>query len=1561
MRAVRPLGVILIYLCVLWLAAPRGQSQTQSSSVQTRTGTTAARRVPADPPMLRRAERGRRAPGAAGAETISPTVFDEQANQGQGVGQSRNPREQRMQRAGSFDGDLRSLPTDGPVRRRERPEREGPRPAPVELGAPGQPGANDPVPSGFDIPATQQGPAPNPSTSFEGLDFATWGAGHPPDTNGDVGPTYYIQTINTSIGVYNKAGGPPVAAFTFDTFMSQGNFGNMCDTDNFGDPVVLYDTFEDRWVITDFAFAIDAAGNVTPPIAFECFAVSKTGDPVTGGWNFYSIETTGGLGDYPKLGVWPDGLYMSVNMFDHAAVGPFQNVRLYALNKAQMYAGDPSVQILSFDLPATEFTVLPSNARLQTGTPPTGAPNYFASVWNYLNAVTVWKFQVDWNTPSLSTLTGPFNSSTATSWVNLTATAGVFTVESPGNRLDTLYPRLMVQNQYSNIAGAESLWNAHTVPTSNVATPQWGVRYYEVPVTGGTVANAIQASTFSPDATLRRFMPSVAVDRAGNMAIGYSTSNSATNPAIKYAGRLAGDPVNSITQTEALLIQGGGTQSGTCGGSCERWGDYSAMTLDPDGCTFWYTTEYYQVTGLNHRTRIGAFAFPSCSPNGLGALQGTVKTPASVPIAGATVTFRGHTTTTDASGNYSFSNVPAGTYPTANASFAGYASATFTAVVIGSGQTVTRNFVLAQAVLSGCVVDTAQADFQKGAVANCDVITTPGSVKLVIPLPSVLDQQNLSVTNSGFQLNTTVWAGQTFTPAVTGPLTRVDLDLFCSGCTGTTPNLTVSIRATTGSPAVPTGPDLATATIAGFSSGFGGFFAAQLASPLTVNAGTRYAVIVRPVTNPSAGTYAYVCSCGNGQANTNPYTNGQRVTSTNSGSTWGADTTVGGRDLAFRTYIRPASGSGTFVSSTKDANPGVGRTATWGTISWNATVPAGTTLQFQAAASNSASGPFTFVGPDGTAATFFTNGASLAQFNGRRYLKYKAVLTTSNSNVTPTIDDVTVCFNNVYDDPTLTSLLVSGSTRLQQLQNADGGWYFRATDTSCDLGAGVSCPNIIGVSGLGLISAYERSGDLSILQDAVAAGQLMIANHDANPSQRPFSQDLEFLVALSDASGDPSYAATATTWFGTITAQHPVPADRVDYYFAGRNADGVLTLAVWDIASTIRAAKAAGNIAYATGLADRIVAREADWKDLNPLHRWDQCGDPAGCGPAGNKHAFDYTLLGMGSMLWAIHDLPGFAAKITEYRTFLIAQQDAAGSWDVGDLQITSYVALGLGAVGGTGTTAAIQSAVSFFLAHQLPNGGWPFSFVNGVNGNEYAMVDSEVMRAIATLYSTQAGESVTVAPSQLATVTFSVVTVAGETTVVALPATGTLPAGYSIVEGLTYQVETTAEIAGPATICFKPALTAGLADVRILHKEGDAFVDRTSGINCAEASGLNTFAIALFDPSAIDAEPPSLSVTLSPSVLSPANNKLVTITATIAASDNADPAPAIALVSITIGGGDIGKKDDIAGADLGTDDRSFQLRAEKSGKSGRVYTIVYRATDASGNSTEVSTQVSVP
>lgn len=900
---------------------------------------------------------------------------------------------------------------------RERPELEEPAPNPGFA-----PGIPETAPSGPSAPVIggPSLPAPAPLNVFEGLDRFSWGAGSPPDTNGDAGPNDYIQTVNTSIGIFRKSDGFQEAAFTFDTFMSQGNFGNLCDTNNFGDPVVLYDTFEDRWIITDFAFVLDGGGNVAAP-AYQCIAASKTGNPVSGGWNFYSIKLTDNLDDYPKFGIWPDGLYMSANMFSFGAGSTFKGARVWAFNKAQMYAGSPTVKIVSFDVGGGDFTVIPSNARLQTGTPPAGEPNFFLSTWQFTNALSIYKFHADWDRTSLSTFTGPSVPLAATSWPN----AAVANASQPGTAtlLDVLQIRAMVQNQYTNFGGTESLWATHTVrrAAGGLAAPRW----YQVNVTGGTVApNLLQATTWDPDAAnvINRFMPSLALDRAGNLAMGYSTSNGTVFPSMNYAGRLAADPVNTFSKTEQTFFTGTASQTGST-----RWGDYSAMTLDPDGCTFWYTTEYANPADqtFNHRwlTKFGSFRYAECTQVGAGGtVSGTVTTnPGGSPIVGATVQLGVRTATTDGSGNYSFTSIPAGTYPSMTASNPGSVSASASSIVVTDGGTTTQDFSLTGAATNACLTDTTQSDFQTGVFTSLDISNSPGDVTLS-NAPSV-DQNNQTVTNSGFGVNSTSWAGQTFQAATTGQLVRIDLDLFCSGCTGTTPNLTVSIRATTGTPALPTGADLATASIPGFNTGAGGYFAANFSTPATLTAGTKYAVILRATANPSAGTYAYVCSCTS--PNSNPYTSGQRVTSANSGATWAADVTSGGRDLGFIAYMQTGyRSSGDLVSSVKDANPAGGITPIWSTFSWNNTAPANTSLKFQLAGSNNVNGPFNFVGPDGTAATFFTTSpAQLSpQFYNFRFLEYKALLATTDSAVTPTLNDVTTCFNDVDCSTTLATI-----------------------------------------------------------------------------------------------------------------------------------------------------------------------------------------------------------------------------------------------------------------------------------------------------------------------------------------------------------------------------------------------------------------------------------------------------------------------------------------------------------------------------------------------------------
>jgi uncharacterized repeat protein (TIGR01451 family) len=328
---------------------------------------------------------------------------------------------------------------------------------------------------------------------------------------------------------------------------------------------------------------------------------------------------------------------------------------------------------------------------------------------------------------------------------------------------------------------------------------------------------------------------------------------------------------------------------------------------------------------------------------------------------------------------------------------------------LGPKTTAGTSLPAAAVVAPTCLTDTTQADFQAGTASNVDVNVSPGDVVL---FSEKLDQQNTTLGTTGVGMTTTTWGGQTFTPSITGQLTHIDVNLFCSGCTGTTPNLTLSLRATSGG--LPTGADLASATITGFNSGSANYHTATFGSPPTLTAGTQYAFVVRPAANPSPGTYALTRS-GTATAGSDVYAGGTRVAGATSGTVWSIPLTGGvSTDSGFRIYINNGyDASGTLDSSTKDANPPATTTVTWTTLSWNAATPANTAVQFQIASSNSLAGPFNFVGPDNTSATYFTSGSSLSQFDGMRYLKYRAVLSTTDAATTPTLNDATVCYANL--------------------------------------------------------------------------------------------------------------------------------------------------------------------------------------------------------------------------------------------------------------------------------------------------------------------------------------------------------------------------------------------------------------------------------------------------------------------------------------------------------------------------------------------------------------------
>jgi uncharacterized repeat protein (TIGR01451 family) len=429
---------------------------------------------------------------------------------------------------------------------------------------------------------------------------------YPPDTVGDVGPDQYVQAVNGGIDVFSKTGTSLTGGVT-DTAFWSGLSG--CSGVSLSDPTVNYDQFADRWVYGELAYTLGSGSTYSGPFT-ECVAVSSTGD-ATGTWNRYAFNidapTYRWLPDYPKLGVWPDGYYLSFNDYDSTSPHGFVGAGAMVLERSAMLTG-ASAQAIFFDLRGVsglEGGMLPADAD-GAAPPPPGAPNlYVTPVDSSSNdQLGLWAFHVDWAVPSNSSFTNP-QALAVTAYDGYGASVAQ---PSTAVKLDSLADdRLMNRVQYRNFGGYETLVLNETVNTgSSIDAPRW----YELRRTSGAWT-VNQQSTFQPD-TVNRWMGSAAMNGSGDIALAYSAGDSGTFPALRYTGRASSDGLSTM-QTEATLVAGGGSQTGTT-----RWGDYSQLSVDPaDDCTFWFTGEYYGSTSaMNWSTRIGSFRVSSCTTTG---------------------------------------------------------------------------------------------------------------------------------------------------------------------------------------------------------------------------------------------------------------------------------------------------------------------------------------------------------------------------------------------------------------------------------------------------------------------------------------------------------------------------------------------------------------------------------------------------------------------------------------------------------------------------------------------------------------------------------------------------------------------------------------------------------------------------------------------------------------------------------------------------------------------------------------------------------------------------------
>ena len=482
---------------------------------------------------------------------------------------------------------------------------------------------------------TGAGEIATPRANFDAFD----GTGSTPsDSVAAVGPNRIVVMANKRYAVYSKTGTTLASPANINTLWS--GFGGACQIENAGDPIVLYDRRADRWVLTQFTRQ--------GPTFFNCVAVSQTSDPL-GSYYRYAINAGSNLPDYPKYATWPDAYFISTREFD--ANDNFVGVGAYALNRTQMLAGVASPSVLS-------YIVVPGSTRYRIGDgllpadmdswmqPPAGAPGLFLGIQDNgvsygapSDGINIWKFHVDFAAPANSSFTfaqtlsvAAFDSIFPCSPTSRECIPQGGTTQKVDHLGRPQFP--MFRAAYRRFATHESMVLNHSVHVSGVS----GVRWYEVRNPSST-PTVYQQGTYAPGVSdgIHRWMGSIAMDGLGNIALGYSASNASMFPAIRYTGRYAASTLNTMPLGEGVIVNGNGSQTGS-----NRWGDYTAMTVDPtDDLTFWYVNQYYPMTSPDGwRLRVGSFRLANLAA-GATSITSENCTPANNAVdPGETVTMR---------------------------------------------------------------------------------------------------------------------------------------------------------------------------------------------------------------------------------------------------------------------------------------------------------------------------------------------------------------------------------------------------------------------------------------------------------------------------------------------------------------------------------------------------------------------------------------------------------------------------------------------------------------------------------------------------------------------------------------------------------------------------------------------------------------------------------------------------------------------------------------------------------------------------------------------------------
>jgi hypothetical protein len=428
--------------------------------------------------------------------------------------------------------------------------------------------------------------------NFDGMSRNEAGGATPPDPSGDVGPMHYFQMLNLAFEIYDKTGNSLYGPTANNTIFDGWDDGQPWNNTNDGDPIVLYDDQADRWMVSHFS--LPSWGGPY----YMLIAYSVSNDPL-GAYYRYAFQFNN-FPDYPKLAIWPDGLYITLNSnSNNAAV--FQR-------DSMLVGGDAGMVSFSIpDYPGSGFkSALPADC--DGPFPAYGTPNYLMyyndNSWgNYpTDHLRIWEFATNWSNINSSTLTlqstlvtEAFDSGFSNGWNN---------ISQPNNqKLDAIEAAMMFRLQYRQFPAYAAMVCNYVVDVSG--SDHAGIRWYELrkDTIAGSSWYIHQQGTYAPD-NENRWMASMSMDMYGNIAMAYSVSSGNTYPSLRFTGHSVGAPLGVMDITETEIVTGTGSQNGT-----NRYGDYSQMGVDPtDDATFWFTSEYIP-SGGQWKTRIVSFIF----------------------------------------------------------------------------------------------------------------------------------------------------------------------------------------------------------------------------------------------------------------------------------------------------------------------------------------------------------------------------------------------------------------------------------------------------------------------------------------------------------------------------------------------------------------------------------------------------------------------------------------------------------------------------------------------------------------------------------------------------------------------------------------------------------------------------------------------------------------------------------------------------------------------------------------------------------------------------------------